>query len=211
MSRLPQLRDYPRMWVFKRYELFGASVQTYVPPLQGVIRGEVSYEKGRHYNHCPRGFPDALPENGDPIVERDHVSYGITYDIPLPLPFNDNPFFIRHGIRRMVDVSLGLFQGWHLGNVTRIRQEFGYNQRSDTNFTLMIRHGIRHNEFIPVIRVLYNPRNLGYVAPVVQWRPGEHFRYELGAIWMFAKNPRDHQLATAETRDFAFFKIRYEY
>jgi hypothetical protein len=211
MNRLPQLRDYPRMWVFKRYELFGASVQTYVPPIRGVIRGEVSYEKGRHYNHCPRGAPDALPEGNDYIVERDHFGYGVTYDIPIALPFNDSPFYTRYGIRRMADVSIGLFQGWHLGNVTRIRQEFGYNQRSDTNVTLMIRHGIRHNEFIPVIRALYNTRNSGYVAPTVLWMPGKHFRYEFGAIWMYAKNPRDTMGATGETRDFSYFKIRYEY
>ena len=209
--QLPQLEDFPRMWVFKRYELFGASCQTYVPQIRGVLRGEVSYEKGRHYNHCPRGKPDDLPEDGDPIVERDHIAYGITYDIPLPVPFNSKPFFGRYGIRRMFDCSFGLFQGWHMGNVTRIRQEFGYNQRSETNFTFMLRHGIRHNEFIPVIRALYNTRNLGYVAPVVLWMPGAHFRYEIGCAWFFAKNPRDHQVATGETRDFAFFKIRYEY
>jgi hypothetical protein len=95
--------------------------------------------------------------------------------------------------------------------VTRIRQEFGYNQRSETNFTFMVRHGFRHNEFIPVIRALYNTRNWGYVAPVIQYMPGAHFRYEIGSIWLFAKNPRDHRSATGETRDFAFFKIRYEY
>ena len=209
---LPRLSDYPRMWKFKRYELFGASCQTYVPPIRGVLRGEFSYEKGRHYNHCTRGDPDGLPgDGGDPIVERDHVGYGVTYDVPIPVPFNSSPFFRRHGIRPMFDCSFGLFQGWHMGNVTRIRQEFGYNQRSETNLTFMIRHGFRHNEFIPVIRAFYNTRNWGFVAPVLQYMPGKHLRYEIGAIWFFAKNPRDSREATAETRDFTFFKIRYEY
>lgn len=209
--RLPRLGDYGRMWVFRRYELLGASIQTFVPSIKGVLRAEWSYEIGRPYNHCPKGEPDGLPEDGNYITERDHVAYGLTYDAAIPMPGRGTNWFTSWGLRPAADITLGLFQGWHLGDVDHIRQEFGYNQRSETNFTFMIRHGIRHNEFIPVIRALYNVNNWGYVAPVVQYMPGKHFRYELGCTWFWAKNPRDSFEATGETRDFTYFKVRYEF
>jgi hypothetical protein len=76
---------------------------------------------------------------------------------------------------------------------------------------MMIRGGFRHNEFIPVLRMKYNPRNFGYVAPGITYMPGKHLRVETGYVYFYAKNPEAHREAAVEDRDFAYMRIRWEY
>lgn len=204
-----------RVWHFRRYKLIGGSLQTYIPSLGGVLRGEASLEMGRHWNKVDRRTATrnmAAPGAYVPgITERNMINYGITMDRPICLPFYGDRMQ-RWGIRRCTDVTLGFFQGYYLGNVSRIfRVSDGYADRSQTNFTLMIRGAFSHMEFIPVIRMKYNTRNFGYVSPTIQYRPTTALRFTVGWIWFWARDAERHREASGEDKDAVLFKISYEY
>jgi len=211
-SRLPYGRDVA---AWKRYEAVGASFQTYVPPLGGVLRGEVSYEIGRKWN---RVDPDKAVRDIGSIgnfekgtLERDFFSYGITIDKPFCVPFYGK-LMQRWGVRPCWDITLGVFGGYFVGDYKRIWQwSQGYGYRSNTFITMMIRGGFRHNEFIPVLRAKYNTRNFGYVSPGLTYMPGKHVRIETGAIWFYASDPTKHREAAVEDRDMVYMRFRYEY
>jgi len=209
---IPYGRDLAK---WKRYEAVGCSFQTYVPPMGGVLRGEFSYEIGRKWNKVdPATAVRRIGDVGlfdDGSVSRDFFSYGITVDKPFCVPFYGDRMQ-RWGVRPCWDVTLGVFGGYFLGNVSRIWQwSQGYNYRSNTFITMMIRGGFRHNEFIPVLRMKYNTRNFGYVAPSLTYMPGKHLRVETGYVYLYASDPSVHREAAVENRDFAWMRIRWEY
>ncbi len=211
---LPYGRDVA---AWKRYEAVGASFQTFVPALQSVLRGELSYEIGRKWNSIDTNQPidtDSVGSLGNfakGTIERDYFSYGVTVDYPLRIPFYGERME-KWGVRPCWDTTFGVFGGYWIGNVSRVWQwSNSYGYRSNTFFTLMIRGGFRHNEFTPVIRAQYNPKNFGYVSPGISYMPGRHMRYEVGSIWFFAKNPAVHREAATEDRDMVYTRIRYEY
>jgi hypothetical protein len=68
-----------------------------------------------------------------------------------------------------------------------------------------------HNELTFVFRVLYNPKNFGYIAQTLSWTPGKHMRYETGYMYFFAENPWDFREANGENKDFIYLKIGYEF
>jgi len=216
LGKIPGPIPSKRIWHFRRYELIGGSLQTYVPPLGSVLRGEISFELGRNWNKIDPRTAVRNVGNAGPyapgITERNMINYGITLDRPLFIPWYGNRMQ-RWGVRPAWDVTLGFFQGYYLGNVSRTwRVSDGYGDRSQTFFTFMLRGGFRHNEFIPVIRAQYNTRNFGYVSPAITYMPGKHLRFETGFLWFWAANdPEAHREAKGEDLDALFFKIRYEY
>ena len=202
---------------WKRYEAVGAALQTYVPILQSVLRGELSYDIGRKWN----SIDDSQPVNTKAVgslgnfakgtIERDYFSYGITLDKPLRIPFYGNRME-KWGVRPYWDATFGVFGGYWIGNVHRVWQWSNtYGKKNNTFLTLLIRGGLRHNEITPTLRVQYNPQNFGYVSPGISYMPGKHFRYEVGSIWFWAHDPADHREAATEDRDMAYIRARYEF
>jgi hypothetical protein len=111
----------------------------------------------------------------------------------------------------VLDTSFGFFLQERLGDVRRIRRTFAYQDRSQTNFTLMMRANLFHNSLTPVLRGLYNTANFGYLSGTLSYRPGKHMRYETGYIWFYANDPYDFNQANAENKDFVYVKIGYEF
>ncbi|MDX1778696.1 MAG: DUF1302 family protein, partial [Thermodesulfobacteriota bacterium] len=211
-DEIPYGRDVAR---WKRYQAVGGSFQSYIPPLGGVLRGELAYEIGRKWNRvdpetATRGIGSVgLFEPGD--IKSDFISYGITLDKPFCVPFYGERMQ-KWGVRPCWDVTLGVFGGYFLGNYKRIWQwSQGYGYKSNTFLTMMIRGGFRHNEFIPVLRAQYNPRNFGYIAPGVTYMPGKHIRIETGFLYFYASDPTKHRQAATEDRDMFYMRFRYEY
>ncbi len=211
---LPDGRDVAK---WKRYEAVGGSFQTYVPALNSVLRGEIAYEIGRKWNSIDTNQPidtktvGSLGNFAKGTIERDYLSMGLTVDYPLRVPFYGERME-KWGVRPYWDTTFGVFTGYWIGNVSRVWQwSNSYDQRNVTFLTLMIRGGFRHNEFTPVLRAQYNPRNFGYVSPGLSYMPGKHMRYEIGGIWFFANNPAVHREAAVEDRDMLYSRIRYEF
>jgi hypothetical protein len=117
----------------------------------------------------------------------------------------------RWGSGGVLDTSIGWYNQEKIGNVGRIRSTFAYKDRSQNNFSLMIRGHLWHNELTPVFRGLINTRNWGYVAGTLNWGPGPHMRYETVYIYFFADNPWDAPEAYAENMDFVYLRIGYEF
>ncbi len=211
---LPRGRNVAK---WKRYETVGGSFQTYVPALKSVLRGEVAYEIGRKWNSIdPSQGVDtksvgSLGNFAKGTIERDYLSMGLTVDYPLRIPFYGERME-KWGVRPYWDTTFGVFTGYWMGNVSRVWQwSNSYDQRNVTFLTFLIRGGFRHNEFIPVLRAQYNPRNFGYMSPGISYMPGKHMRYEFGGIWFFANNPAVHREAAVEDRDMLYTRIRYEF
>lgn len=206
---LPHL-THDSLWRYKFFDAVGASCQTYVPALKGVLRGEVSYEIGLPINKANPPHVDPTPGGEKPITgssERDQVNVGITLDRPVRWDWLSE----RWGSSGVIDCTFGWFGQWRLGNVTRWRATYGYQDRSQSNFTLTLRGKLRHNELWPTVRFLYNTRNWGYGVFAMRYTPGRHMRYELGYLWFYARDPADSSEAWAENKDSIYFRVGYEF
>ncbi len=196
------------LWEYKFFDVIGTSCQTYVPIIGSVVRGEVSYEIG---------LPEIKADPDDPApsyakqltgtTERDQVNVGVTIDKPLKSTWLSQ----RWGASGVFDTTLGWFSQWRLGNVSRIRRTFAYQDRSQTNFTLTLRTRLKHNSIWPTVRFLYNTRNWGYGVLAARYTPGKHMRYELGYLWFYARDRYDFRESYAENKDSIYFRIGYEF
>lgn len=205
----PRLPHSP-FWRYKFFDAIGASLQSYIPAVKGVLRGEFSYEIGLPENMAVTKSVDRTPGSQKPITgttERDNFNTGITLDRPIQWRWLEN----RWGSSGVFDCTFGWFGQWRLGNVTRIRRTFGYYQRSQSNFTVLIRGKLWNNELWPTLRFLYNTRNWGYGALALRYTPGKHMRYEGGYLWFFAKDPADSTEASAENKDLIYLRVGYEF
>jgi len=202
-----------RFWEYKYFDAIGASGQAFIPPLKGVLRGEVSYEIGLPENK-------ALTKADDPntpsfakgitgTTERDQVNVGLTFDRPIRWEWlQANDWLRSSGI---IDTSIGFFAQRRQGDVTRIRRTFGYYDRSQYNFTLTMRGNLWNTELFPTVRFLYNTRKWGYGVASIRYQPGKHWRYETGYNWFFAKDTWDSPEANSRDKDFAYFRIGFEF
>jgi hypothetical protein len=193
------------LWKYKFFDVIGASCQTYVPLLDSVLRGEFAYEIGVP---IVTTFPRYVDSSGSLITgnsERDQVNVGVTFDKPFLIPF------VQEIGGDTIDCSFGCFAQWRLGNVSRRRETFGWGDRTQTNFTMLIKSRFYHSEIRPVISFLYNTRNWGYCAFALGYLPTEHMRYQLGFLWLYAGDPTDSREAFQENGDRIWFKIGYEF
>jgi len=203
-------QTHDSFWRYKFFDAIGASCQTYVPALKAVVRGEVSYEIGLPVNKAYPLHIDPTAGGEKPITgtsERDQINVGFTVDKPLMWHWLSQHW----GSSGVFDCTFGWFGQWRLGNITRWRSTYGYQNRSQTNFTATIRTKLRHNELWPTFRMLYNTRNWGYAVFALRWTPGKHLRYELGYLYFYARNPSDSPEASAEYKDSVYLRFGYEF
>jgi len=208
---LPSLTN-KRFWEYKYFDAIGASGQAFIPWLKGVLRGEVSYEIGVPHNKALPKSVDKTPSYAKGITgttERDQVNVGITFDRPIRWQWLQNQAWLASS--GIINTTIGWFAQRRLGDITRIRKTFGYNDRSQYNYTLTIRGNVWHSEFFPTLRFLYNTRQWGYGVAAIRYQPGKHMRYETGYLWFFAKDRWDSPEAYCRDKDFVYFRIGYEF
>jgi len=190
---------------YKFFDAIGASCQSYIPWLEGVIRGEVTYEIGVPINTT---LPKHIDDSGNFYTgnsERDQINFGLTLDRPCVIPWMQDRGWDAF------DISLGWAFQRKSGNVSRRWETFGWRDRTQSNFLLNIKSRFYHSELRPVIAMKYNTRNWGYCGFVLAYLPSKHMRYTAGFMWMFAGDPTDSGEASAENGDFLFVKIGYEF
>ncbi len=190
-----------RLMEYKFYDAIGLSCQSYIPPAKGVLRGEFSYEIGMPINTTAKNDNVFFTGNS----ERDQMNAGFTFDRPVLIPWLQDRGW------DVLDCSVGWHSQYKFGNVTRRWETYGFEDRTQSNFTLLIKGRFYHSEFRPVMNFLYNTRNWGYGAFVLAWLPTVHMRYSLGFMWMYARDPTDSGVAASENGDMIFFKIGYEF
>ena len=160
-KHLPGLNNKD-FWDYKYFDALGASGQTFIPWLKGVLRGEVSYEIGLPENKAFIKEIDDSPSYSKVITgttERDQVNVGITFDRPIRWEWLQNQTWLASS--GIIDTTIGWFAQRRLGDVTRIRRTFGYYDRYQSNWTLTMRGNLWHNELYPTVRFLYNAKKLG--------------------------------------------------
>jgi len=198
-------RPGDRMMKYKFFDSIGASCQSFIPSLDGVLRGEIAYEIGVPINTT---HPKHVERSGQLITgtsERDQLNVGLTLDRPVIIQW------LQDRGADAIDVSIGWFSQWKFGNVSRRWESFGWRDRSQTNFTLRFKGRFYHAEIRPVINFLYNTRNWGYGSLSCRYLPTKHMRYELGFLWVYARDPDDSSTAYGEATDFLYFRIGYEF
>jgi len=205
---------YPKkgFWEYKYFDAIGASGQTFIPWLKGVVRGEVAYEIGVPENKALPKDVEGKPSYMKGITgttERDQVNVGITFDRPIRWEWLQNQNWLRSS--GIIDTTIGWFAQRRLGDIQRIRRTFGYYDRSQYNYTLTIRANLWNTELFPTLRFLYNTRQWGYGVAAIRYQPGKHLRYETGYTWFFAKEPWDSPEAYSKDKDFAYIRIGYEF
>ncbi|MFC1592345.1 hypothetical protein ACFL43_07455, partial [Thermodesulfobacteriota bacterium] len=178
---------------------------SFIPSLDGVLRGEVAYEIGIPIMKTFEHHVDPSGQFLTGTSERDQLNVGMTLDRPVIIPF------LQELGADAIDCSIGWFSQWRLGDVERRWETFGWRDRSQTNFTLRFKGRFYHAEFRPVINFLYNTRNWGYSAFACRYLPSKHMRYELGFLWFYAGDPDDSNVAYNENGDFLYFRIGYEF
>ena len=217
ISRVFGAQDIPHapnkhLWEYKYFDALGASCQSFIPSLKGVLRGEFSYELGLPENTAFTKEIDKNPSYSKVITgttERDQMNIGITFDRPIRWQWlQDQTWLASSGI---IDASFGWYGQRRQGNITHIRRTFGYYERSQSNWTVTLRGNMWHNELYPVLRFLYNAQNWGYGVVALRYVPGKHMRYEAGYEWMFAKSPWDSPEAYSEHKDMIYTRVGYEF
>jgi hypothetical protein len=170
-----------KLFDYKRLQLFGFTFQTYIDRIQSVVRWESTYERKRHFN-TDMGTP-GTPVTG--LVDRDSVSFGLAIDRPTRIPTK------QWGGRGILDITLGWFQTWMLHHDHKIDNQRGRGDNSSTAFTLLLLTDFHNKVWVPVFKILYDTSNWGYWVFALVYGPGQHMRYEVGAMEIWANDPND--------------------
>jgi hypothetical protein len=197
-------------WEYKFYNLLGASVQTFVPSIKGVLRGEFMYElRLPELTADPGGTTPSYSKPITGTTKRDVVNAGVTYDVPIRWNWLQNQQWL--GANGVLDSSFGYFGQWRLGEIQTIRRTFGYQQKSQTNFSFMTRTSFNNNAITLVYRMLWNTKKWGYSVVSLRYTPGAHFRYEAGYMFFQAHNIWDAREAQAKHNDGVYVRVGYEF
>jgi hypothetical protein len=202
----PEILPLPTRNIYdaKRFNMFGLSLETYDPILtKAVIICEFAYFKGINYNSTVRPGDATLGK-----IERDYFTYGLLFSRAVRTLFLKK---LDHKSQGFVNVDISIFQGWHLGNVSRIKKPFSYKNRSETAFTLMLRTHFLNQTFTPVIRALYNTRNWGYISVSCTVSLTTSFKFALGFNETFSNNRTHSGIASGFSRDRFYLKIKYQF
>jgi len=200
------IRPLPRKDIYdaKRFEMFGLGIQTFDPILtEAVIISEFAYFRGLDFNKTDnRG----LTRSGK--IERDFFTYGLSIRRALKARFFKK---LDHSAQGYVDTDLSIFQGWYIGNVSRVYQTFAYGQRSSTTFTLMFRTHFRNQTYTPVLRLLYTTRNTGYVSLSCTVSLSTHWLFVVGYTQTYGNDPTQDGYAAARDKTRTYVKIKFRF
>ena len=203
-ERLPSLTGYNNVYDAKRFKAVGGSFQTYDPLFtKGVFRFEMVYYIGRKYNSRTR---ESTTRTG--IVKRDSISYGLEFIRPFRTMFFKK---LDNTSRGYTDVTIGLFQGWSLGNQGRVSKQFSYGERSQTNFTLQLMTHFLSQHITPVFRMRYNTDNWGYWVISTSFSITTNLKLSLGFTENFGSDPTADGIAAARDKDRFYMKVKLQF
>lgn len=188
----------------KRFQMYGLSLETFDPLLtKAVIIGEFAYFSGLDFNKTERPGDSTLGK-----TERDLFTYGLTFSRAVRTLFLKK---LDHKAQGFVNVDFAIFQGWFIGNVSRIKRQFSYNERSNTTFTLMLRTHFKNQTFTPVLRTLYDTRNWGYLSISCTVSLTTRFKFTLGFSENYGNDRTDDGVAAAYNKDRFYLKLKYQF
>jgi len=201
-------RLYDRIFTFKRTKWVGGSLQWYEESLwKGIIRAEVSYQIGKHYNTYSE--PDGIDKVLTGIVKKDAVGYGLAFDRAIMWPW-----LMKYNDARKLDFTFQVFQDWILKHEhDLVISGRGVGDRNDTAFTTQLMTYWFKQELTTVYKGLYDTSGYGYNVASLLYAPGDHWRYETGYMHFYtmtSKLPSSRE-ANSYTKNSFYFRLKYEW
>jgi hypothetical protein len=242
MSYLDNFQDYEpnetvhtiphpqgRIWKYYRTKYVGGTFQYYEQNyLQGVIRGEFSFQIKQHYNtrniDAQKVFiPGYKNDEGTyvgPITSKDHslvtgivkkdgVAYGIAIDRPVLWPW-----LMKYNDNRKLDITVQLLQDWIIGHTHDMNVSGrGVGDELRTIVTTSIQSSWRRQEIMTTFQNNYNFTGKGYQIFDFFYAPGDHWRYTVGCIFYWTNLNKDsyYNERGSYDKDCVYFKLRYEW
>jgi len=197
----------PRPYDWKRYQLFGGTMQTIIDKLHGSVwRLEYFYEYNAPYNKSTDGTSQGTIFD---IVKRDTFGMGLNYADKFNIPYITKHWFSN----QYFQVSLTGFY----------EKIFNYNKDLVVEGSRNHRAGASHSTALSwnlmqqwdnviwtfVFTGNWNPEiKKGWIAPMIAYGPGNHWRFEGGPVFYcgsYKPNLGNY------TKDSILLRIRYEF
>ena len=216
------------IWKYYRTRYVGATFQYYEPNfLQGIIRGEFSWQIGQHYNtrnvdekriQIPAWSHDGIvvPATSSKsnslvtgIVKADGVSYGIAIDRPVLWPW-----LMQYNDNRKLDLGFQLLQDWIIGHSRDMNVSGrGLGDVNKTVITQNVQTTWRRQEFTTTFQNLYNFTGKGYLVFDFLYAPGDHWRWSWGCLyyWTNLSHTAYDNERNNYDKDCFYFKLKYEW
>ena len=202
-----------KVYDYKRYQLFGGTMQTAIDALHGSIwRLEYFYEKGLNYN---KGGLN--PTTGDrasntaiyDVVKRDTFGLGLNYADKFNIPYITKNLFNN----QYFQVSLTAFYEKILNNSRDLIVDASREHRLYSSHSSSVAWNImqfwHNNQYAFVFVGSWAPEiNKGFFNPSLAYIPGQHWRFEGGPVvyWSGYSKLRGYY-----DKDSILIRIRYEF
>lgn len=203
-------RRFDKYFNYERTRYVGGSFQ--YPEerwVKGMLRGEVSYQIGKHYNLWDPKAGDIDQVLQDKVVQRDAVGYGIAIDRPILWPW-----LMKYNDARKLDLTFQVFQDW----ILRHQRELvisgrGKGDRNTTSLTIQLMTYWFKQELTTVWKSLYDTSGYGYNVLSAVYAPGDHWRYEAGSMFFYSYtswHPSSREFNSLD-KDCFYFRLKYEW
>ncbi|HUT84793.1 MAG TPA: DUF1302 family protein [Thermodesulfobacteriota bacterium] len=216
------------IWKYYRTRYVGATCQYYEPNfLQGIIRGEFSWQIGQHYNtrnvdekriQIPAWSHDGIvvPATSSKsnslvtgIVKADGVSYGIAIDRPVLWPW-----LMQYNDNSKLTLGVQLLQDWIIGHSRDMNiSGRGMGDVCRTMVTTNVQSAWRRQEIMTTFQNKYDFTGKGYQVFDFLYAPGDHWRFSWGCLFYWTNlshTSYDNERGSYD-KDCFYFKLKYEW
>jgi hypothetical protein len=201
-------RLFDKIFDYRRTKYLGGSFQWYEEYLvKGIVRGEVSYQIGKHYNtYDPASGIDMVITG---IEHKDAVGYGFAIDRAILWPW-----LMKYNDARKLDLTFQVFQDWILKHERDlVISGRGKGDRNTTSLTIQLMTYWFKQELTTVWKSLYDTSGYGYNVLSVVYGPGQHWRYEAGSMFFYSYtswHPSSREFNSVD-KDCFYFRLKYQW
>ena len=214
-----------RIWSYKRTKYVGGILRWLEEEyFKGVIRAEVGYQIGKHYNtvnlrgkdvyvppfsagglNWPGGYSDQTSLVTG-VVKRDAFGFGLAFDRPIQWPW-----LMKYNDGRVLSVTFQFFEDWILRHSRDLSiSGRGRGDRNVTGFSLQLQTTWFHQELTTTSTSFYDASGTGYNGIDFTYAPGDHWRYQTGFLFFYSFTQWDQE-ANSYDKDMFYFRVKYEW
>jgi len=198
----------PRPYDWKRYQLFGGTMQTTIEPLHGSVwRLEYFYEYQAPYFKSTTGTTKGTIYDQ---VKRDTFGFGLNYSDKFLLPYIGRYWFNN----QFLQVSLTAFYE-KIFNYSRDMyidpsRDHTYSCSSSKSISWNIMQQWDNAIWTFIFMGSYAPIGKWWMSPMIGYGPGNHWRIEGGPVIYHSNNRFNHGSGFYD-KDSVLIRIRYEF
>ncbi len=201
----PEHYDGPRPYAWKRYQLFGGTAQTTIDALHGSVwRLEWFYEHNAPYNKGTDASTSAIYD----IVKRDTFGFGLNYGDKFQIPYITRYWFQN----QFLQVSLTAFYekifNYSKDLIVDGSRDHEFNCSSSQTYSWNIMQQWDNAIWTFVFTGSYSPIGKWFMAPMIGYGPGNHWRIEGGPVIYHSNNRVNKGYYDKSS---VLLRIRYEF